>query len=146
VKTHARNLLIASVVYVAALIISIVIALAADVGIFYDGFDPDTAMFVLSIFFIMLASWAVYFVFYLIQRRIADHDINAKFIKMVPRIIGGLLASLAAAIVLFACFYLVSEEGSEESILALNVTLAGITAGLFVVTNFVNFIVFKPRQ
>jgi formate hydrogenlyase subunit 3/multisubunit Na+/H+ antiporter MnhD subunit len=80
------------------------------------------------------------------QRRIADHDINAKFIGMAPRIIGGLLASFVAAVVLFACFYLVSEEGSEESLLAMNVTLAGAIIGIFTVVNFVNFIVFKPRQ
>jgi hypothetical protein len=145
-KTHARNLLFASAVYVAALIITIVIALAMDVGVFYDGFDPDTVMFVLSVFFMTLASWAVYFGFYLMQRHIADHDINAKFIGIVPRIIGGLLASLVSAGILFACFYLVSEEGEPESILAMNVTLAGVIIGLFTVVNFVNFIVFKPRQ
>jgi hypothetical protein len=55
-KTHRRNLLVTSAVYVAALIISIVIALAMDVGVFYDGFDPDTVMFVLSVFFITFAS------------------------------------------------------------------------------------------
>jgi hypothetical protein len=132
--------------YGATLIIAMIIALVMDVGLFYDGFDPDTVMFVLSVFFVTLASWAVYFVFYLIQRRIADHDINAQFIGMAPRIIGGLVASLAAAAVLFACFYLVSEDGSEESLLAMNVTLAGIIIGIFTVVNFVNFIVFKPRQ
>jgi hypothetical protein len=145
-KTHTRNLLVVSAIYVASLIIAMIIALVMDVGLFYDGFDPDTVMFVLSVFFITFASWAVYFVFYLIQRRIADHDINAKFIGMAPRIIGGLLASLVAAVVLFACFFLVSEDGSEESLLAMNVTLAGAIIGIFTVVNFVNFIVFKPRQ
>jgi hypothetical protein len=139
-------LLIVSAIYVTALIVSIVIALVMDVGVFYDGFDPDTAMFVLSIIFVTFAAWAVYFVFYLIQRRIADRDINAKFIGIGPRIIGGLAASLVSATVLFACFFLVSEEGSMESILYMNVPLAGIIVGLFAVLNFVSFIIFKPRQ
>jgi hypothetical protein len=145
-KTHARNLLVVSAIYAGALIISIIIALGMDVGVFYDGFDPDTVMFVLSVIFVTLASWGAYFVFYLIQRHIADNDIHAKFIGVGPRIIGGLVASLVSAAVLFACFFLVSEEGSEESILLMNVSLGGIIIGLFTVINFVNFIVFKPRQ
>jgi hypothetical protein len=146
-KTHIRNLLVVSAIYGASLIIAIIIALGMDIGLFYDGFDPDTAMFVLSIIFVTLVSWAAYFVFYLIQRHVANNDIHAQFMGVGPRIIGGLVASLiSAGAILFACFALVSEEGSEESILYMNVPLVGIIIGLFTVINFVNFIMFKPRQ
>jgi len=103
-------------------------------------------IYVSSVFFTTLVCWASYFVFYLIQRKIANHDINAKFLGLGPRIIGGLVASfIAAAVLLLLCFFWVSEYGDTESLLRSYIDVAGGILALFIIINFVVFIVLKPR-
>jgi hypothetical protein len=116
-------------------------------GIIYlDEDNPDVMIYIASVFFTALVSWASYLTFYLIQRKVANKDVNAKFLGLGPRIIGGLAASaIAAAILLLLCFFWVSDYGDVESILRTYIDVTGVILGLFVVVNFVDFIVLKPR-
>jgi hypothetical protein len=116
-------------------------------GIIYlDEGDPDVGICIASIFFTALVSWASYLTFFLIQRKTANEDVNAKFLGLGSRIIGGLVASaIAAAVLLILCFFWVSDYGDVESILRTYIDVTGVVLGLFVVINFVDFIVLKPR-
>jgi hypothetical protein len=111
-----------------------------------DEYAPDEMIYIGSVFFTALVSWASYLTFYLIQRKIASEDVNAKFLGLGPRIAGGLAASAAAAAVLLVlCFFWISDYGDVESLLRTYIDVAGVILGLFVVVNFVDFIVLKPR-
>ncbi|MDR2786612.1 MAG: hypothetical protein LBB83_11950 [Treponema sp.] len=144
-KTHIRNLLIASATYV-TLFLGITIFSMISGIIYLDEYNPDVMIYIGSVFFTALASWASYLTFYLIQRKVANEDVNAKFLGLGPRIIGGLAASAVAALVLLLlCFFWISDYGDVESILRTYIDVAGVILGLFVVVNFVDFIVLKPR-
>ena len=144
-KTHTRNLLIASATYV-ALFLGITIFSMIGGIIYLDEYNPDVMIYIGSVFFTALVSWASYLLFYLIQRKIANEDVNAKFLGLGSRIAGGLAASAVAALFLLVlCFFWISDYGDVESILRTYIDVAGVILGLFVVVNFVDFIVLKPR-
>lgn len=149
-KTHVKNLLLASLVYLAAFIGVVIAAMVSDIGIFLfdeeiQDLDPDTVIFIASVFFIFLASFAAYFVFYLIQRNKAKNDPNAQYLRLFPRIVGAIIACALSLVVAFLCLGWISFDGGISSILYENTTLFGIIIGVVVIVNFVNFIVFKPR-
>jgi hypothetical protein len=116
-------------------------------GIIYlDEYDPDVMIYIGTVFFTALVSWASYLTFYLVQRKTANEDVNAKFLRLGPRIIGGLTASaIAAVVLLLLCFFWISDYGDVESLLRSYIDVAGAILGIFVVINFVDFIVLKPR-
>jgi hypothetical protein len=144
-KTHRRNLLIASATYAALFLMITIFSMIGDI-IYLDEYHPDVMIYIGSVFFTALVSWAVYLIFYLIQRKIANEDVNAQFLGLGTRIAGGLAASAAAALVLLVlCFFWVSDYGDVESILRTYIDIAGLILGFFVVVNFVDFIVLKPR-
>jgi hypothetical protein len=145
-KTHTRNLLIASGIYI-ALFLGITLFSMIGGVIYFDGeYNPDVMIYIGSVFFTALVSWASYLIFFFIQRKIANEAVNAKFLGLSTRIAGGLAASAAAALVLLLlCFFWVSDYGDVESILRSYISVAGVILGLFIVVNFVDFIVLKPR-
>jgi hypothetical protein len=121
----------------------------SDLGIalFLDeeAINPDTVIFIATVFFTLTASYAAYFVFYLMQRKIANEDIHAKSLRIFPRIIGAVIASVVSAVILFVCLSWVSDSGEEISILSMNYTLLGVIFAVALAVNFVSFIWFKPR-
>jgi ABC-type cobalt transport system substrate-binding protein len=148
-KTHTRNLIIASLVYLAVFIGLVVISLVSDIGISFflddDMLNPDTMIFIASVFFTCLASFAAYFVFYLIQRNKAKNDPNARFLGFFPRIVGAFIASALSCGVGIFCLFWTSDYGDVISILYANTSLLAAIIVVVAVANFVNFIVFKPR-
>jgi hypothetical protein len=148
-KTHTRNLIFASLVYVAVFIGVVVISMVSDMGISFfldeETVNPDTIIFIETVFFTYLASFAAYLVFYLIQRSKAKNDPNAKYLGIFPRILGAVIASAVSFGVVFLCLRWTSDYGDEISILYANTSLLGVIIGVAVAANFVNFIVFKPR-
>ncbi|MDR0558016.1 MAG: hypothetical protein LBG43_09185 [Treponema sp.] len=148
-KRHTKNLLFASLLYLPAFIAIILISMVSDLGIalFLDEetINPDTVIFIATVFFTLAASYAAYFVFYLMQRKIANEDINAKSLRLFPRIIGATVASAVSAVVLFICLSWISDNGEEISILSMNYTLLGVIFAVTLAVNFVSFICFKPR-
>jgi hypothetical protein len=144
-KIHTRNLLIASAACVAAFLGITIFSMISGI-IYFDEYNPDVMIYIGSVFFTALASWASYLAFYLIQRKTANEDVNAKFLGLGPRVAGGLAASaIAAAVLLLLCFFWISDYGDVESLLRTYIDVAGLILGIFVVINFVNFIVLKPR-
>jgi hypothetical protein len=145
-KSHTRTLLTASATY-AALFLGIIVFSMFSGMIYFDEYNnADVMIYIASIFFTALACWASYLIFYLVQRRIANEDVNAKFLGLGVRIAGGLAASAVAAVVLLVlCFFWISDDGDVESILRTYIDATGVILGLFVVVNFVDFIVLKPR-
>lgn len=148
-KTHIRNLVFASLIYFAAFIGVVIVSMVSDIGIsFYldeEMLNPDTMIFIASVFFTFLVSFAVYLAFYLIQRNKAKNDPNARYLGLFPRILGAAIAGALSFGVLFLCVGWTSDYGEEISILYANTTLLGIIIGVAVIVDFVNFIVFKPR-
>ncbi|MDR3341676.1 MAG: hypothetical protein LBT14_02605 [Treponema sp.] len=146
-KKHTRNLLIASVTYVAAFVVVTVLSMIAGI-IYLDLNDPDVdvGIYIGSIFFTALVSWLVYMTFYFIQRQTAKDVLKAKYLGLGPRILGGLMASACAvAVLLILCFFWISDYGDVESILRTYIDVAGGILLLFIAINFVDFIVLKPR-
>jgi hypothetical protein len=144
-KSYTKTLLIASATYLALFLGTTLFSMISGI-IYLDEYHPDVMIYIGSIFFTALVSWASYLTFYLFQRKIANEEVNAKFLGLGPRIAGGLVASAAAAAVLLVlCFFWISDEGDVESILRTYIDVAGVILGLFVVVNFVDFIVLKPR-
>jgi len=148
-KTHTRNLILASVIYLAAFIVAVIIAMVGDFGAYlfddYMELDPDTTILIASVFLVFLASFAAYLAFYLIQRNKVKTDPNAPFLGLFPRIIGAFLACALSIGIGVACLFWTTNYGDIVSILYANTTLFGIIIGMVVVVNFVNFILFKPR-
>ena len=145
-KWWTRNLLIASASYVAAFLGITIFSMIAGI-IYLDEYNPDITIYIGSIFFTALVSFAAYLVFYLIQRKTAK-DVNPKdkYLKLSTRIIGGLIASAAAAaVLLLLCFFWISDYGDVESLLRIYIDVTGVFLAVFTVINFVNFIVLKPR-
>ncbi|MDR0786209.1 MAG: hypothetical protein LBE74_10100 [Treponema sp.] len=148
-KKHTKNLLFASLLYLAAFIAIILVSMISDLGIalFLDEetIDPDTVIFITTVFFTLFVSYATYFIFYLIQRKSANEDVNAKSLRLFPRIIGAVVASVVSAVVLFICLSWISDSGEEISILSMNYTLTGVIFAVILAVNSISFIRFKPR-
>jgi hypothetical protein len=150
-KKHTWNMLIASLVYVAVLFALILIPmLNEDMGITFYDYDleevvPDTMIYMFSVSLTVLASYAVYLGYFLLQRRKVKNDPAIKFLGIFPRCIVAVLASVLSAIVVFLSLGWISELGEELSILEANNALTGIILSFTIVANFVCFIVFKPR-
>jgi hypothetical protein len=126
-------------------VVNIGIGAGMGIGLFYDGFDPDTAMFFLTIFIVTLACWGTYFVYYLVQRKTAQ-DPNARYLGLGVRIGCALIASVLTAVLTFVgAFFFISPEGSEYSLLYDSMAMVAVVITLYTLGNFVNFIVFKPR-
>jgi hypothetical protein len=149
-KVHTRNLLLALLVYVAAFLGIVLVSMLSDIGISLyldeETLDPDTMIFILTVLFTMLVSFAVYLGFYFKERHTANHDTRVQYLGLFPRLAAALIASVLSALVLFLCVNWLSDEGQDISILAANYTLLGIILGVTIVVDFVNFIVFKPRS
>jgi hypothetical protein len=144
-KKHTRNLLIASAAYGAAFLGITLFSMITGI-IYLDEYDPDVMIYIGSIFFTALVSWASYLTFYLVQRKTANEAVNAQFLGLGPRVLGGLVASaIAAVVLLILCFFWISDYGDVESILRTYIDVAGVILGIFVVINFAGFIVLKPR-
>jgi ABC-type cobalt transport system substrate-binding protein len=148
-KKHSLNLLIVSLIYLVVFIAVVVVSMISDIGIMFyndsEEVDPDTMIFIASVFFTVLASYVVYLAFFLIQRNKLKNDPNAKFLGLGPRIVGAIVAVAVSFGVLFLCTNWTSDYGEIESILFINFTLLAVIEGITAVTDFVNFIVFKPR-
>jgi len=149
-KTHTKNLIFASMVYLVTFFIVVIAAMASGVGIqlyseYEEELDPDTMIFIASVFFIILASFAVYLVYFIIQRHKVKNDPNLIFLGLFPRIIGAFIGCILSFAVAFICLSWTSEYGEIYSILYANTALFGIIFAVVSVVNFVNFIIFKPR-
>jgi hypothetical protein len=145
-KVYTRNLLIASGIDVGAFIVVVVIALLMDVGVSLTGDGgPDSGIFIATVALTALVSWLVYGVFYALERHVANNDVNARFLGLAPRIITALIAVVLVALVLFLCMNWVSDDGEEQSILALNQALLGVVLAVFVAVSIANALVLKPR-
>lgn len=148
-KKHTKNLLFAGLLYFVAFVVVVIISMVSDIGVSFfldeEMMDPDTMIFIATVFFTFLVSFAAYFVFYLIQRNKAKNDPNAKFLGILPRIVGAIIASALSFFVVVLCLNWTSDYGEAISILHANTTLLGLIIGVVVVVDFVNFIVFKPR-
>jgi uncharacterized membrane protein len=148
-KTYARNLLFASLLYVIAFIAIVLISMLSDIGIslFMDEetVNPDTIIFIASVFFAFLASYAAYLAFYLIQRSKARNDPNARYLGVLPRVVGAIIAIVLSFAVVFLCLNWTSDYGEIISILYANYTLIGVIMGVAAAVDFVSFILFKPR-
>jgi hypothetical protein len=148
-KAHTRNLLFASLVYVVAFLGIVFVSMFSDIGISLyldeETLDPDTMIFVLTVLFTMLVSFAVYLAWYFMQRHTANHDPGVRYLGILPRIVAALIASVLSVVVLFLCVNWLSDMGEDISILGANYTLLGAILGVTIVVGFVNFIVFRPR-
>jgi len=149
-KTHTKNLILASAVYLAAFIVVVIVAITGDFGAYlfddYQEFEQDTLILIVSVFLIFLASFAAYLAFYLIQRNKAKNDPHAKYLGLFPRIMGAIIACGLSFAVAVICMRWTTLEGGNTSILSDNAeTLFVFIVGAVVVVDFVNFIVFKPR-
>jgi heme/copper-type cytochrome/quinol oxidase subunit 3 len=148
-KTYTKNLLFAGLLYFVAFVVVVIVSMVSDIGIsFYlddEMMDPDTIIFIMSVFFTFLISFGAYFVFYLLQRHKAKNDPHAKFLGMLPRIVGAFIACAFSLLVVFLCLNWTSDEGDVISILYANTTLLGLIIGVVAVVDFVSFIIFKPR-
>jgi hypothetical protein len=143
-KIHTRNLLIGIGSYLGAFVICFVISIAAGI-LYFD--NPDTEMiYILTLLLASLFSFACYFVFYIRQRTIADKSQYAAFLGLGKRLIGGLIAIIVTTIVFFVAGlldYLVFN--GDDSLLTMWIDYMIIFLSVFIITNFVCFIVLKPR-
>jgi len=145
-KTHARNLLFASLVYLGVFIGIVLVSMLMGIGVdVFSDEGPDTLIFIGSVFFTFLASHLVYLGFYLSQRLKVRNDPNIGFLGLMPRIIWGIIAAALSCGVLFLCLRWTADGGEEISILLANISLAGVIAGLTLAVDLVSFILFKPR-
>ena len=145
-KMHIRHLLIASGIYVVALPI-IILIISMSAGIIYLDGSYDENIFILTILATALVSWVCYLIFFGSQRRIANKAPSAEYLGLRERIVVGVIASvIAAAVLISLCFFWISPYGEDTSLLRLYfVDYTLVFLCIFVVSNFVNFIVFKPR-
>ncbi|MDR0567843.1 MAG: hypothetical protein LBG87_01370 [Spirochaetaceae bacterium] len=147
-KTHVRNGIFASLAYIAVFICVVTVAMVSDIGVSFfidEETNPDTIIFIASVFFTYLASFAVYCGFYLFQRNEAKNNRDAKFLGLFPRILGAVIACAVSCGVVFFCLPWTSDYGEDISILYANTTLLGIIISVAVAVNFAVFIVLKPR-
>ncbi|GHU45019.1 hypothetical protein FACS1894190_16960 [Spirochaetia bacterium] len=149
-KKRSLNLLIVGVIYLVALVGVVVVSWASGIGVvFLDDYgeaDPDTLIFLASVFFAFVVSFIVYLVYTLVQWHKADTDNNIKFLGVGVRILNAFLALVLSVAVLFLCVYFwVSDSGEEISLLMGNLTIAVVIVVLITVVNFVSFLIFKPR-
>ncbi|MDR2793481.1 MAG: hypothetical protein LBB61_07435 [Treponema sp.] len=150
-KEHSRNLIFAGLLYLVAFIGVVIVSMLGDIGLMFTDDDglinpsSDTWIFVLTTFFIITASLAVYLIYFFMQRGIAKNPNTKTYLGIFTRIIGTAIASAVSAAVLFLCLNWIADDGEEISILMANTTAAGVILGLIVVINFVSFILFKPR-
>jgi len=147
-KTHLRSLLYASLVWWVPFLLIAIVAMLGGIGydLYTDGGDvnPDVLIFIASTFFIVLASYAVYIIYFFFERKKAG-EVSTKNLQFLPRVLLGLLAIVISGVVLFLCINWISDSGDDISILADNTALAGTIIGITAVIDMVNFIVFKPR-
>jgi hypothetical protein len=147
-KKYTKNLLFAGLLYFAAFIGVVIVSMVSDIGISFfldeEMMNPDTMIFIATIFFTFLVSFAAYFVFYLIRRNAVKNDPNITYLRIFPRIVGAFIACALSVGVVILCLNWTSDYGDVISILYANTTLLGIIIGVVVVIDFVNFIVFKP--
>jgi hypothetical protein len=150
-KKHTQNMIIASLVYVVVLFALVLIPmLNEDMGIVFYDYDleeviPDTMIYVFSVSLTVLASYAVYLGYFIFQRHKVKSDPAIKFLGVFPRCLFAVIASVLSAVVIFLSLGWITELGEELSILEANNALTGVILGVTVATNFVCFVVFKPR-
>ena len=142
---YIRNLLIAILIYVMTPIIMCLISMLSNI-IYLDGANPeDETIFILSILATSVFSLVCYLIFFGTQRKIANKPTNAKFLGIGKRVFGGIIAAVIAAITLFGMSFIVSPYGDNISLLRLYTETMIIFLVIFVIINFVVFIVLKPR-
>ena len=144
IKMHTRNLSMAIGVYVATPVIMCVVSWL--MGIIIDPRSDDEMIYIISVFAAAFSSLVLYLIFFFRERKVANKHISAEYLGLGMRILGGLLASLAAIVVLFVLsFFWISPYGDDRSLLNLYVEVTVAFACIFAVINFAGFIFLKPR-
>ncbi|MHC6202367.1 hypothetical protein ACYULU_04140 [Breznakiellaceae bacterium SP9] len=148
-KKKTLNLLIVSLAYVVALIAVIMISWASESFYLLDDYgeaNPDAIIFIASVFFAFISSYAVYLIFTLVQWHKANTENNLAFLGLGIRVLHAVIAVVISSVLLLVCTYFwTSEYGEGISILGSELSLVVITLVLVVVLDFVAFLKFKPR-
>jgi hypothetical protein len=148
-KKRTLNLLIASLIYVVAFIAIVVVSWGIVGLAFTDDYgdvNPDALIFLGSVFFAFLSSFAVYLIFTLVEWHKADTEHNLKFLGLGPRILNAFIATVISSVLLLVCVYFwISDAGEEISILQGNLSIAAVVLVLITAIDFVSFLKFKPR-
>ena len=146
-KMHIGHLLIATGIYLAAFSGMFISSMVIGIIAFDSSYRDEEMIYILSLVFMVLVSLASYLIYFFRQRKIAEEHINAEYLGLGERILGGSIASIITAVVFFCCLFWTTERNGEIETPSLltNLYITGVFLGLLVVINFVNFIVFKPR-